>query len=310
MCSVCLPSLLLQHCCYSDIWHGCIVRGPPLLNKIHADNVTSRTWASDTTSAVSNDSRHVANPSQMTDTLRSQGILDCYHYSQQSVILCTCTRDMAFYTMQPRYLGTSTMTSMLIVWNERICMPNETEQHQLTPVLGKSLPGMLLIKNVITVAQKQLLHSHWTCMRQHWLTTLSTLLWTSPLTTVECCASILSALLSKVFPWQTSYKEFYWQSEVRSMLRERENQVVDCSWPIQAARLSADWFINTFTAVPPTSDTTSACYAWQICRPTQWRFLAMYNLTIDVSRASYNMKNRQWHKVTHTSFPFTGIYHN
>jgi len=99
----------------------------------------------------------------------------------------------------------------------------------LTTALSKSLPGVLLIENVIIVAQKQLLRSCWTCMTRHWLTSVLTLLghhcsW------LWSIVSPVSALLSKVLHWWPSYKEFYWQSEVWSMLWGREHKVIDCSW--------------------------------------------------------------------------------
>ena len=79
------------------------------------------------------------------------------------------------------------------MWNERVCLQNAImiNVDVLTPALSNSLPGVLLIDNVIVVDQKQLLYSSRTRTRRHWLTSVSPLLWTSPLTTaVRCVPSV------------------------------------------------------------------------------------------------------------------------
>ena len=69
--------------------------------------------------------------------------------------------------------------------NERICLLNAImiNVDVLTPALSKSLPGVLLIDNVIVVDQKQLPYTSRTRTRRHWLMSVSPLLWMSLLTT-------------------------------------------------------------------------------------------------------------------------------
>jgi len=75
---------------------------------------------------------------------------------------------MAFYTTQLHYSGMSATTSHVDeAKRARLLNKTATDVDVLTPALGKSTTGMLLIENIIVVAEEQLLHSRQTCMRQH-----------------------------------------------------------------------------------------------------------------------------------------------